>query len=506
MIKNPRCTSAPGCGPWSPPMIDNPKYKGEWMPPLIPNLAYQGKWVPRKIPNPDYFEDKHPYKSIAPIDAVTFELWTLSDGIVFDNILITSDIAIADSIAMATYQIKKEINDLETDNWFKRMIKQTNKKPWLWAVYIVVTAIPVIFFIGFCCVTPGSSSESTASSTNYSSETLSSIFELPNPSTSSTSATHLHPHHLLTESCKNDHTDQYAFRYHDACDSGCSANNLKTTGLRSRFTSNSRHQNINNIEYCSSYNASHSHSSSTQHSSNILSSSFNFNSCLEEMIPDEEDEDDDYLKEAEIHQFEENGFNAMDGELNYDETIDQIESCGDELNGDRETRNSDAADEMYNLYEPSIDNLMNGIEEENILEDVDYNSKLIGDIQITDAMLNLSYNDNNDSAPAENELNEDPAQDSIANIITDDFTSENIDVNIDEDGETNVNESTDNFQSQNAIMIENSSVRRRRKGKGRRKDTPGSRKNGDEGVNEAKGSTRQGNNKSKNRRTKARRE
>ncbi|XP_015794452.1 calnexin-like [Tetranychus urticae] len=149
MIKNPRCASAPGCGPWNPPMIDNPKYKGEWMPPLIPNLAYQGKWVPRKIPNPDYFEDKHPYKSIAPIDAVTFELWTLSDGIVFDNILITSDIAIADSIAMATYQIKKEINDLETDNWFKRLIKQTNKKPWLWAVYIVALQFLLYFSLVF---------------------------------------------------------------------------------------------------------------------------------------------------------------------------------------------------------------------------------------------------------------------------------------------------------------------------------------------------------------------
>jgi hypothetical protein len=30
-IANPKCDKAPGCGPWSPPKVDNPDYKGKWL-------------------------------------------------------------------------------------------------------------------------------------------------------------------------------------------------------------------------------------------------------------------------------------------------------------------------------------------------------------------------------------------------------------------------------------------------------------------------------------------
>ena len=62
LINNPSCDTAPGCGKWTPPMIDNPGYKGKWYPLMIENPAYKGKWAPRKIPNPDYFEDLEPFK------------------------------------------------------------------------------------------------------------------------------------------------------------------------------------------------------------------------------------------------------------------------------------------------------------------------------------------------------------------------------------------------------------------------------------------------------------
>lgn len=39
------------------------------------------------------------------------------------------------------------------------MIKETNRKPWLWVIYFLVIAIPVILFIGYCCVTPGRKSQ-----------------------------------------------------------------------------------------------------------------------------------------------------------------------------------------------------------------------------------------------------------------------------------------------------------------------------------------------------------
>jgi calnexin len=59
-VANPKCESAPGCGPWSKPLIANPAYKGKWSAPMIDNPAYKGPWSPRKIANPDYFDDKHP--------------------------------------------------------------------------------------------------------------------------------------------------------------------------------------------------------------------------------------------------------------------------------------------------------------------------------------------------------------------------------------------------------------------------------------------------------------
>ncbi|XP_015791836.1 calnexin [Tetranychus urticae] len=146
LINNPKCGSVSGCGPWKAPLIDNPKYKGKWKPPLISNPNYQGKWAPRKIPNPDYFEDLNPYKMI-PFDGVAFELWTISDGIAFDNILITSDIDLANNVADHTYQLKKDINDEKTDNWFQSFIRSTNKKPWLWAVYILSLLVPIFMLM-----------------------------------------------------------------------------------------------------------------------------------------------------------------------------------------------------------------------------------------------------------------------------------------------------------------------------------------------------------------------
>lgn len=40
-IANPKCESAPGCGVWQRPTIDNPNYKGKWKPPMIDNPNYQ---------------------------------------------------------------------------------------------------------------------------------------------------------------------------------------------------------------------------------------------------------------------------------------------------------------------------------------------------------------------------------------------------------------------------------------------------------------------------------
>lgn len=130
---------------------------------MIKNVNFQGKWFPRKIPNPDFFEDTDPYMTLLPIDAVAFELWTISDSIAFDNVLVTNDVDVANYVVDHTFQLKKDLADEESDNMFVRLIKSTNKRPWLWAVYLLIIAVPVIAFIAYCCVEPVSktSQEST---------------------------------------------------------------------------------------------------------------------------------------------------------------------------------------------------------------------------------------------------------------------------------------------------------------------------------------------------------
>ncbi|KAH9618171.1 hypothetical protein KSS87_004344 [Heliosperma pusillum] len=88
-IENPKCTEAPGCGEWKKPMKRNPAFKGKWYAPLIDNPAYKGIWKPQEIPNPNYFELSSP--NFEPITAVGIEIWTMQDGILFDNILIAGN-------------------------------------------------------------------------------------------------------------------------------------------------------------------------------------------------------------------------------------------------------------------------------------------------------------------------------------------------------------------------------------------------------------------------------
>ncbi|XP_038693542.1 calnexin homolog [Tripterygium wilfordii] len=109
-MQNPKCVLAPGCGEWKKPMKRNPAYKGKWKAPLIDNPNYKGVWKPRQIPNPDYYVLDKP--DFEPIAAVGIEIWTMQDGILFDNILITRDEKVAETYRERTwkpkYQAEKE--------------------------------------------------------------------------------------------------------------------------------------------------------------------------------------------------------------------------------------------------------------------------------------------------------------------------------------------------------------------------------------------------------------
>lgn len=92
-IPNPKCEEAAGCGEWKRPTKKNPAYKGKWSAPMIDNPDYKGVWSPKKIPNPDYFELENP--NLEPIAAIGIEIWTMQDGLLFDNVLVTRDEEVA---------------------------------------------------------------------------------------------------------------------------------------------------------------------------------------------------------------------------------------------------------------------------------------------------------------------------------------------------------------------------------------------------------------------------
>lgn len=145
LIDNPACKEAPGCGPWAPPMIPNPEYKGKWRAPLIPNPNYKGPWVPRFIPNPDYFNDENPFR-MTTITAVGFELWSMSNMLLFDNIIITDDSDVADQWAKQTFDLKRaKLTRLSETAW-DRMLHFAKENPWVYGIVGIATA-GILYFI-----------------------------------------------------------------------------------------------------------------------------------------------------------------------------------------------------------------------------------------------------------------------------------------------------------------------------------------------------------------------
>lgn len=111
-------------GQWEPPMIDNPEYKGEWKPKMIDNPEYKGKWEHPMIDNPDYKYDPDMYKVCKEgCTHVGFELWQVTAGTMFDDILVTDSLEEAQKFAEETFFKKK---DAEKESYDK--FKEEEKK------------------------------------------------------------------------------------------------------------------------------------------------------------------------------------------------------------------------------------------------------------------------------------------------------------------------------------------------------------------------------------------
>ncbi|XP_034130437.1 calnexin-like isoform X2 [Drosophila guanche] len=146
LVDNPVCEKAVGCGKWKAPLIQNPNYKGKWRAPSIDNPNYQGKWSPRKIANPDFFEDLKPFR-MTPISAVGLELWSMSSDILFDNLIVTDDVAVARDFAAMSFDIKRRYIDRESKTLWHRLMRRMNYKPGWWALYFLYLLIPASCYI-----------------------------------------------------------------------------------------------------------------------------------------------------------------------------------------------------------------------------------------------------------------------------------------------------------------------------------------------------------------------
>merc|ERR1712070_1042059 len=85
-------------GEWEAPMKDNPDYKGDWSAKRISTPEYKGVWEAKKIDNPEFVDDDAVYK-FGEFGFIGFDLWQGKAETIFDNIIITDDVAEADAFA-----------------------------------------------------------------------------------------------------------------------------------------------------------------------------------------------------------------------------------------------------------------------------------------------------------------------------------------------------------------------------------------------------------------------
>merc|ERR1711904_324822 len=82
--------------------------EGDWYGKRISNPAYKGIWEAKKIANPEFEDDDSVYK-YSDFGFLGFDLWQVKGGTIFDNVIITDDVAEADTFAKKW----KELSEVE---------------------------------------------------------------------------------------------------------------------------------------------------------------------------------------------------------------------------------------------------------------------------------------------------------------------------------------------------------------------------------------------------------
>merc|ERR1712216_69187 len=94
---------------------------GEWMVKRVSNPEYKGVWTAKDIDNPEYEDDENVYH-FEDSGFIGFDLWQVKGGTIFDNVIITDDVAEADEFAKKW----KALSDMEKEK--KKEEDETKKK------------------------------------------------------------------------------------------------------------------------------------------------------------------------------------------------------------------------------------------------------------------------------------------------------------------------------------------------------------------------------------------
>jgi calreticulin len=99
-------------GEWEVPSIPNPEYLGPWTPKKIANPLYKGEWEHPLIDNPEYKVDNDIYAY--DFGNVGIDVWQVKSGTIFDNILITDDIAEAEKIREQSKALREKEGEVRS--------------------------------------------------------------------------------------------------------------------------------------------------------------------------------------------------------------------------------------------------------------------------------------------------------------------------------------------------------------------------------------------------------
>lgn len=95
-------------------MIANPDYKGEWEHPMIPN--------------PEYVGDDALYHRCKDCTHIGFELWQVSAGTSFDDIIVTDSLPEAQAFAEETFFKKNEKEQKMYDDVMEQEREEAKRK------------------------------------------------------------------------------------------------------------------------------------------------------------------------------------------------------------------------------------------------------------------------------------------------------------------------------------------------------------------------------------------